>query len=67
MAILTSCMYFAPYNHLRGCMNCFHSFWIIAIPIMSVVAPTFMWPDILRMYHQVKKRSLAQKITKARP
>ncbi|KAH9996495.1 cora-like Mg2+ transporter protein-domain-containing protein [Russula vinacea] len=42
-------------------------FWIIAIPIMSVVAPTFMWPDILRMYHQVKKRSLAQKITKARP
>jgi hypothetical protein len=25
-----------------------------------------MWPDIIRMYHYLKKKSLAQKVTKAR-
>jgi hypothetical protein len=45
----------------------FSSFWFIAIPVMSIIAPAFMWPDIIRMYHYVKKRSLARKIGKVRP
>lgn len=43
------------------------SFWIIAIPLLSVIAPAFMWPDIVRMYHYVKKRTLARKIREASP
>ncbi|KAI9445373.1 hypothetical protein H4582DRAFT_1915008 [Lactarius indigo] len=41
-------------------------FWIIAIPVMLVVVPTFMWADIVRMYHYFKKNILAQNVTKAR-
>ncbi|KAH9082257.1 hypothetical protein EDB83DRAFT_2503350 [Lactarius deliciosus] len=41
-------------------------FWIIAIPVMTVVVPTFMWADILRMYHYIKKNILARNVTKAR-
>jgi hypothetical protein len=43
------------------------SFWIIAIPVLAVVMPAFMWPDILRMYHHTKKRSLDRNVLKARP
>jgi hypothetical protein len=28
--------------------------------------PLFTWPDIVRMYHYLKKRSVARKVTKAR-
>jgi hypothetical protein len=42
------------------------SFWIIAIPVMCIITPTFMWPDITRGYHRIKKRALARRITKAR-
>lgn len=42
----------------------FSSFWYIAIPVVAIVAPAFMWPDIVRVYHYFKKRSLARKIGK---
>lgn len=45
----------------------FCSFWIIAIPVMSIITPTFMWPDIVHGYHHIKKRALARRIMKARP
>lgn len=58
----------ASHIHFRGSMNLlFPSFWIIAIPVMSIITPTFMWPDIARAYHRIKKRSLAGRITKVRP
>ncbi|KAH9056939.1 hypothetical protein EDB87DRAFT_1686657 [Lactarius vividus] len=41
-------------------------FWIIAIPVMSIVVPAFMWADIVRMYHYIKKNILARNVTKAR-
>jgi hypothetical protein len=42
------------------------SFWIIAIPVLSIVAPSFMWPDIVRVYHHFRKRSLERNVTKVR-
>ncbi|KAI9454908.1 hypothetical protein BJY52DRAFT_1427217 [Lactarius psammicola] len=39
-------------------------FWIIAIPVMAFVVPTFMWADIVRMYHYIKKNMLARNVTK---
>ena len=40
------------------------SFWEIALPVMAAVIPLFMWPDLARMYHYVKKRWMAQKVQK---
>ncbi|KAI6136115.1 hypothetical protein F5141DRAFT_996716 [Pisolithus sp. B1] len=31
-------------------------FWVIAIPVMSVIIPSFLWPDFKRMSHYVQKR-----------
>ncbi|KAI0028013.1 hypothetical protein K488DRAFT_59781 [Vararia minispora EC-137] len=39
-------------------------FWELAIPIMAVVVPLFMWSDIKRMALYVKKRMLARRIVK---
>jgi len=39
-------------------------FWIIAIPVLAVVMPAFMWPDIIRIYHYIKKRSLDRNVSK---
>ncbi|KAI9513096.1 hypothetical protein F5148DRAFT_466834 [Russula earlei] len=39
-------------------------FWFIAIPLLCIVAPSFMWSDIVGLYHYFKKRSLARKVTK---
>ncbi len=33
---------------------------------MAIVVPAFMWADIVRMYHYIKKNNLAQNVTKAR-
>jgi hypothetical protein len=41
-------------------------FWIIALPLMAVVLPVFIVPDIKRMIHYVQKRILAKKIVKVR-
>ncbi|KAJ7352375.1 magnesium transporter [Mycena albidolilacea] len=40
-------------------------FWIIALPLMAVVLPVFIVPDIKRMIHYVQKRILAKKIVKS--
>lgn len=55
---------FAPHSS-PWLYELFPSFWIIALPVMSIVAPTFMWPDIVGMYHYVKKRTLVRRATKA--
>ena len=31
---------------------------------MSFVVPSFMWADIVRMYHYIKKNMLARNVTK---
>ncbi|KAJ7671546.1 magnesium transporter [Mycena polygramma] len=40
-------------------------FWIIALPVMAVVLPVFVVPDIKRMIHYVQKRMLAKKVVKS--
>ncbi|KAF8640775.1 hypothetical protein AX17_000425 [Amanita inopinata Kibby_2008] len=35
-------------------------FWEIAIPLMIVLVPIFIWPDLRRLGHYVKKRAVAQ-------
>ncbi|KAJ7056655.1 magnesium transporter [Mycena amicta] len=40
-------------------------FWEIALPVMAVVLPIFITPDIKRMLHYVQKRILTKKITKS--
>ncbi|PBK76542.1 hypothetical protein ARMSODRAFT_948349 [Armillaria solidipes] len=36
-------------------------FWEIAIPVMCLVIPLAIWPDIMRMVHYVKKKMLTRK------
>lgn len=33
---------------------------------MAFVVPSFMWADIVRMYHYIKKNMLARDVTKVR-
>ncbi|KAJ6577447.1 magnesium transporter [Mycena capillaripes] len=40
-------------------------FWIIALPVMAIVLPIFIVPDIKRIIHYVQKRILAKKIVKS--
>ncbi|KAJ6468376.1 magnesium transporter [Mycena sanguinolenta] len=40
-------------------------FWIIALPVMAIVLPIFIVPDIKRMIHYVQKRVLTKKIVKS--
>ncbi|KAJ7454681.1 magnesium transporter [Mycena latifolia] len=40
-------------------------FWIIALPVMAVVLPIFIVPDIKRMIHYVQKRILTKKVVKS--
>ncbi|KAK0199107.1 magnesium transporter [Armillaria mellea] len=36
-------------------------FWEIAIPVMCLIIPLAIWPDIMRMVHYVKKKMLTRK------
>ncbi|PFH49792.1 hypothetical protein AMATHDRAFT_48399 [Amanita thiersii Skay4041] len=40
-------------------------FWEIAIPVMAVVIPIFIWPDLQRMAHYIKKRAITQPTSRA--
>jgi len=40
-------------------------FWEIALPVMAVVLPIFIIPDIKRMIHYVQKRILTKKAVKS--
>ncbi|KAF7797984.1 hypothetical protein EIP86_009191 [Pleurotus ostreatoroseus] len=37
------------------------AFWIIALPVMAIVLPIFLWSDIERMAHYVQKRMIKEK------
>ncbi len=39
-------------------------FWIIALPVMAVVLPMFIAPDIVRIVHYCKKKMTAQRAKK---
>ncbi|KAA1477253.1 hypothetical protein DENSPDRAFT_884939 [Dentipellis sp. KUC8613] len=39
-------------------------FWIIALPVMAIVIPMFVYPDFQRMVHYISKRMVAQKVKK---
>ncbi|KAG7452072.1 magnesium transporter [Guyanagaster necrorhizus] len=39
-------------------------FWEIAIPVMCLVIPLAIWPDLMRMVHYVKKKMLTRKAVK---
>lgn len=32
---------------------------------MAFIVPTFLWSDIVRLYHYINKKMLARKVTKA--
>ncbi|PCH34323.1 hypothetical protein WOLCODRAFT_135642 [Wolfiporia cocos MD-104 SS10] len=37
-------------------------FWIIALPLMAIVVPTFMWPDLKSMAHYLQKRLVERRL-----
>jgi hypothetical protein len=37
-------------------------FWEIAIPLMLIVIPTFLYGDIVRMVHYVRKKILVTQV-----
>ena len=39
-------------------------FWEIAIPVMCVVIPIFLWNDFNRMVHYLKKRFIQRTVKK---
>lgn len=39
-------------------------FWEVAIPVMVVCVPVFLWQDLVRMIHFIKKRFLSKQIKK---
>ncbi|KAI0066622.1 hypothetical protein BV25DRAFT_1912674 [Artomyces pyxidatus] len=39
-------------------------FWIIALPVMAIVFPIFMWNDLVRVVHYIKKKMLARNVKK---
>ncbi|KAJ7220163.1 magnesium transporter [Mycena pura] len=40
-------------------------FWAIALPVMAIVLPIFIVPDIKRMVHYVQKRMVTKKVVKS--
>ena len=37
-------------------------FWIIAIPVMAIVVPLFLWNDIQRLVHYMQKRMIVKRV-----
>ena len=46
----------------------FHSrrFWEIAIPLMAIVIPVFLYGDVVRMVHYIQKKILVTKVEQVR-
>jgi hypothetical protein len=42
----------------------FFSFWEVALPVMAVVIPLFMWSDIVRLKHFFEKKMDIKRIRK---
>ncbi|EJD54494.1 hypothetical protein AURDEDRAFT_148244 [Auricularia subglabra TFB-10046 SS5] len=40
-------------------------FWIIALPVMVVIIPLFLWSDIQRAVHYLRKTTAAKKVSSA--
>jgi len=40
-------------------------FWQIALPVIAVIVPLFLWTDIGRLFHYLKKRMLVSDVRKA--
>ena len=41
-------------------------FWFIAVPVMAVVVPIFLWADIQRGIHYLRKRMSSSQAGKVR-
>jgi len=37
-------------------------FWELALPIMAVLIPIFLWRDVVRLVHYIKKKMLARRV-----
>ena len=42
------------------------SFWIIALPVMAIVVPIFLWSDFKGMLHYLKKKARARTLKRVR-
>jgi len=40
-------------------------FWIIALPLMAIVIPSFLYKDVIRMVHYLKKKVLVKNFEKS--
>ena len=40
-------------------------FWQIALPVIAVIVPLFLWTDIGRLFHYLKKRMVVSDVRKA--
>ena len=45
-------------------MRSVYRFWVIALPLMAIVVPVFLWSDIQRMVHYVRKRIITRNVKK---
>ena len=42
------------------------SFWIIALPLMAIIIPVFLWSDLERMWHYFMKRVAVRSVKQVR-
>lgn len=40
-------------------------FWEIALPVIAVIVPLFLWTDIRRLFHYLRKRMVVSDVRKA--